>query len=64
MDRRVKWRKASRSGANGGNCVEVADLDRVIGVRDSKDPGGPRLALSQGGWSALVAEVRSGRHDL
>ncbi|WP_406567748.1 DUF397 domain-containing protein [Actinoallomurus soli] len=22
------WRKSSRSGENGGNCVEVATLDR------------------------------------
>jgi hypothetical protein len=26
MDR-VNWRKSSRSGANGGNCVEIAVMD-------------------------------------
>jgi hypothetical protein len=37
------WRKSSRS-FSWGNCVEVAVLpDGTIGVRDSKDPGGPVL---------------------
>lgn len=31
------WRKSSRSTTNGGNCVEVADLDDSYrAVRDSK----------------------------
>ncbi|MBO4210342.1 DUF397 domain-containing protein, partial [Micromonospora echinofusca] len=38
------WRKSTRSGGSGGNCVEVADnLPGVVGVRDSKDPTGPAL---------------------
>jgi hypothetical protein len=24
---RIEWRKASRSGTNGGNCVEVAVVE-------------------------------------
>ena len=39
------WRKSSYSGANGGNCVEVADGPGSVLVRDSKDPDGPRLAF-------------------
>ncbi len=33
------WRKASKSGANGGDCIEVAPLsgDRV-GIRDTEAP--------------------------
>lgn len=34
----VQWRKCSQSDHSGGECVEVADLAPVIGVRDSKDP--------------------------
>jgi hypothetical protein len=38
------WRKAPRSGDNGGQCVEVAFLDTVVELRDSKDRGsGPIL---------------------
>ena len=36
---RAKWRKASYSTGNGGNCVEVArNLPGAVAVRDSKDP--------------------------
>lgn len=50
-----KWRKPSRSGANGDNCVEVAtDRNRVL-VRDSKLPDGPVLAVSTEEWRAFLA---------
>ncbi|WP_083471656.1 DUF397 domain-containing protein [Kibdelosporangium phytohabitans] len=39
----ARWRKSSRSGGNGGQCVEVALVDGAIAVRDSKDPTGPAL---------------------
>jgi hypothetical protein len=39
----ARWRKSSRSGGNGGECVEVALVDGVIAVRDSKNPTGPVL---------------------
>ncbi|TDC95613.1 DUF397 domain-containing protein [Actinomadura sp. 7K507] len=41
------WRKASRSGENGGNCVEMTGLPDAVAVRDSKDPGGPVLLLTR-----------------
>lgn len=36
----LRWRKSSRSTANGdnGNCVEVAFAGPVVAVRDSKNP--------------------------
>lgn len=51
----LNWRKSSRSGSNGGNCVEVADnlADRVL-VRDSKDPSGPTLTFGPDAWRAFV----------
>ncbi|MDG4801695.1 DUF397 domain-containing protein [Micromonospora sp. WMMD980] len=49
------WRKSSRSGSGGGNCVEVADnLPGVVGVRDSKDPTGPALAFEPATWQGFV----------
>ncbi|MFI6759778.1 DUF397 domain-containing protein [Micromonospora sp. NPDC050417] len=49
------WRKSTRSGTSGGNCVEVADnLPGVVGVRDSKDPAGPALAFGPDAWRAFV----------
>ncbi|NKZ09021.1 DUF397 domain-containing protein [Actinomadura latina] len=42
----AKWRKASRSSNNGGNCVELARLADTVAIRDSKDPEGPKLLLT------------------
>jgi hypothetical protein len=59
------WRKSSRSGDNGGACVEVArNLPPVVAVRDSKNPHGPTLTVESAGWRAFIAEVKAGRHDL
>ncbi|MGI5213217.1 DUF397 domain-containing protein [Plantactinospora sp. CA-290183] len=51
----AQWRKSTRSGGNGGSCVEVADnLPGVVGVRDSKDPTGPALTFAPAAWRAFV----------
>ncbi len=41
------WRKSAKTQANG-QCVEVARMGEIIGVRDSKDPSGPILAFTRG----------------
>jgi hypothetical protein len=62
---RAEWRKSSRSGSNGGNCVEVArNLPGAVAVRDSKDPHGPILTIESAGWRDFIAEVNAGSHDL
>ncbi|MDW5328727.1 DUF397 domain-containing protein [Plantactinospora sp. KLBMP9567] len=49
------WRTSTRSGGNGGACVEVADnLPGVVAVRDSKDPTGPVLAFRPDSWRIFV----------
>ncbi|GAA0282916.1 DUF397 domain-containing protein [Actinomadura nitritigenes] len=61
----TQWRKSSRSATSDNtNCVEVAQLARNIGVRDSKDPAGPKIALPSAGFRALVDAVKRGEHDL
>ncbi|MFJ6197219.1 DUF397 domain-containing protein [Micromonospora sp. NPDC092111] len=53
------WRKSTRSGSGGGDCVEVADnLVGIVGVRDSKDPAGPVLTLEPKTWKAFVGFAR------
>ena len=57
----VKWRKASRSSANGGNCVEIASTGSVVLVRDSKNPAGGHLSFPVDVFRAFVNDIRSGR---
>jgi hypothetical protein len=59
------WRKSSRSsGMENSDCVEVAKLPSLIGIRDSKNPIGGRLSLSSGDFTALLARVKRGELDL
>ncbi|MFI6763184.1 DUF397 domain-containing protein [Micromonospora sp. NPDC050417] len=54
------WRKSSRSGGTGGNCVEVADnLPGTILVRDTKDRDGGTLAFGPEAWSAFVGFAKA-----
>jgi uncharacterized protein DUF397 len=63
MDR-MKWRKSSRSSANGGACIEVARLPDVVGIRDSKNPSAGYLAVSARAFGSLLDEIRMGQHTL
>ena len=59
----MKWRKSSYSGQSGGNCVEVADRDSRVLVRDSKDSTGPMLAVSASAWKAFADQVKRSLAD-
>jgi hypothetical protein len=54
------WRKSSYSGSNGAACVEVADAETTVAVRDSKDPDGPRLAFPAEQWRAFTHQIKTG----
>ncbi|GIG91077.1 DUF397 domain-containing protein [Plantactinospora endophytica] len=57
MTTEQRWKKSSRSNAQA-ECVEVADdLGGAVGVRDSKDRGGPVLAFTPEAWRAFVSRV-------
>lgn len=59
------WRKASRSGPTGGNCVEVAaNLPGVTALRDSKRPEGGAHVVSRAAFAGFLADAKSGRFDL
>ncbi|MFI0448313.1 DUF397 domain-containing protein [Actinomadura sp. 6N118] len=55
------WTKSSHSGsANDTSCVELAGLpSRVVGLRDSKDPEGPKLYLDQAEFGVLLGRLKS-----
>ena len=57
MTHQVTWRKSSYSGADNGNCVELANLGAV---RDSKNPTGPMLAVN---LTEFLTAVKTGHLD-
>ena len=59
------WHKSTRSGGNGGDCVEVAgNLPGIVALRDTKDPDGTILVFTHAEWSAFIDGVRAGEFDL
>jgi hypothetical protein len=60
---RAIWHKSSRSGGNGGNCVEVATLDTAVAVRDSKAPDNGTLVFGRSEWATFLHAAKSGEFD-
>jgi uncharacterized protein DUF397 len=57
------WIKSSLSYANG-NCVEVASLPGgEIGVRNSRESGGPVLRFTSDEWHAFIGGAKNGEFD-
>ena len=55
----AEWYKSSYS-SQSGNCVEVArNLPGLVAVRDSKQPDGAKLVLSQQAWRVFLRGVRA-----
>jgi hypothetical protein len=52
------WRKSSYSG-NGGQCVEVADDDSRVFVRDSQDSKSPILRFAPDAWRRFAKQLKS-----
>jgi Domain of unknown function (DUF397) len=55
------WRKASF--CQSGECVEVAQRDAMIVLRDSKKPRGHVLSYTLEEWQAFVRGVKAGEFD-
>ncbi|MFD6425990.1 DUF397 domain-containing protein [Streptomyces sp. NPDC060198] len=53
----LRWYKSSHSGAEGGDCLEVAASPGTVHVRDSKQHTGPTLALAPHAWAAFVTDA-------
>ncbi|MBK3633717.1 DUF397 domain-containing protein [Streptomyces sp. MBT97] len=48
------WFKSSYSGAEGGQCLEVASTRAAVLVRDSKQVDGAVLAVGVDAWAGFV----------
>ena len=50
--------KSSYSGANGGDCAEVAADTGLVLVRDTKNRVGATLAFNAQAWRTFTAQVK------
>jgi len=55
------WRKASFCGS--GECVEVAELNGMVVMRDSKDPHGHMLRYTTEEWRSFALGIKAGEFD-
>ncbi|MFD9722771.1 DUF397 domain-containing protein [Streptomyces sp. NPDC059072] len=49
------WRKSTYSGAEGGECIEVATTIATVHIRDSKQLDGPVLTVAPESWEGFLA---------
>ncbi|MEV1010106.1 DUF397 domain-containing protein [Streptomyces sp. NPDC049881] len=60
------WAKSALSSGST-NCLEVAFIDGVVALRDSKDVGNPDAAillLSEDDYRAFTGGIRNGQANL
>jgi hypothetical protein len=61
----TEWRKSSHSGSSGqSDCVEMAVLPSTVGIRDSKNPHGPKFALPSSAAREFLNRIKRGDLDL
>jgi len=59
----LRWRKASFSGSNGGDCVEVADTGIGLLVRNSKARDAGTISFTRSELAAFVKGCKAGEFD-
>ncbi|MFD2354550.1 DUF397 domain-containing protein [Nonomuraea ferruginea] len=61
---RATWRKSSRSGPDGGDCVEVAELSGGRrGSATARTPPDQPSSSPPGEWAAFISGVKDGEFD-
>jgi hypothetical protein len=61
--RKIVWRKSTRSMSGGDNCVEVAVGEDSVEVRDSKNADGAVLVFDCRAWRRFMDTVDTLRPD-
>jgi hypothetical protein len=55
----AQWKKSSFSGGGEGNdCVEIANLQTRVAIRDSKDAAKGTLSFPAGIFEAFISNVK------
>ncbi|MEV6949376.1 DUF397 domain-containing protein [Streptomyces sp. NPDC051172] len=56
----AQWKKSSFSGGGEGNdCVEIANLNMRVAIRDSKAPDEGTLSFPAGTFAAFVSNLKA-----
>ena len=58
-DTDLNWRTASYSSNGGGECVEVADHEKRVLVRDTQASSGPVLRFGPAAWRTFADQVKT-----
>lgn len=61
-DSTLIWRRSSASGGNGA-CVEVAESDLSVLVRDSRDRPRALLAFTRSQWLVFLRRIKASEAD-
>ncbi|MEU1734732.1 DUF397 domain-containing protein [Streptosporangium sp. NPDC020145] len=62
--RTAAWRKATKSGPNQGNCLEVAPLSGGrVGIRDTEAPDQAPYVVRAAVWDAFIDGAKQGEFD-
>lgn len=56
-----EWRKSSRSGSGGNECVELRVTGDGAAIRDTKSRTAGTLALPPAQWSRFLRSVKTGQ---
>lgn len=54
---RLRWTKSSYSNGSGGECLECAQTETEIFIRDSKSIQGPAISLHPASWQTFVESL-------
>ncbi|GAB2677467.1 hypothetical protein GCM10027271_42890 [Saccharopolyspora gloriosae] len=60
----ANWKKSSRSGTSGGNCVEVGFAEGARALRDTKDRAAGYFVATSKQWTTFVNAIKTGRYDI
>ena len=56
----IRWVKSSASDGSGSSCVELAAVDGMVHLRDSKDRAGARLIFPWTSFTRFASDAGAG----